>query len=139
MVTIRLAVISDSEQLNAISVHLGYGQVPESKAQERLSYLLNSENDSVYVAEENGVLVGWIHCFKASRLASDSFFEIGGMVVSPSNRDRGIGKKLVHHVMKERPGKWRVRCNSKRDETHQFYEKIGFTISKSQLVFENCL
>jgi GNAT superfamily N-acetyltransferase len=139
MVNIRLAAISDSGQINSLSVHLGYEQVSDSKAQERLGELLNSENDSVYVAEDNAGLVGWFHCFKALRLASDSFFEIGGMVVNPSNRRRGFGKKMVRYALSENPGNWRVRCNSKRDEAHQFYELIGFTNSKTQYVFENRL
>jgi GNAT superfamily N-acetyltransferase len=139
MVNIRLAAISDSDQINSLSVHLGYEQVSDSKAQERLGELLNSENDSVYVAEDNAGLVGWFHCFKAFRLASDSFFEIGGMVVNPSNRRRGFGKKMVRYALSENPGNWRVRCNGKRDEAHQFYERIGFTNSKTQYVFENRL
>ena len=136
MVDIRLAAISDSDQINSLSIHLGYEQVSESKSKARLLELLDSENDLVYVAEDNGVLVGWIHYFKACRLASDSFYEIGGMVVSPAKRKLGIGKKLVNHVMKQSPGKWRVRCNSKRVETHQFYQKVGFKNSKAQYVFE---
>jgi GNAT superfamily N-acetyltransferase len=139
MVNIRLAAISDSDQINSLSVHLGYEQVSDSKAQERLRELLNSENDSVYVAEDNAGLVGWFHCFKALRLASNSFFEIGGMVVNPSNRRRGFGKKIVRYALSENPGNWRVGCNSKRDEAHQFYERIGFTNSKTQYVFENRL
>jgi N-acetylglutamate synthase-like GNAT family acetyltransferase len=99
MVNIRLAAISDSDQINSLSVHLGYEQVSDSKAQERLRELLNSENDSVYVAEDNAGLVGWFHCFKALRLASNSFFEIGGMVVNPSNRRRGFGKKIVRYAL----------------------------------------
>ena len=61
------------------------------------------------------------------------------MVVNPSNRRRGFGKKMVRYASSENPRNWRVRCNSKRDEAHQFYERIGFTNSKTQYVFENRL
>lgn len=66
-------------------------------------------------------------------------FEIGGLVVTPEARNKGIGRKLVEFAceqVKNQNIALRVRCNAKRQETHEFYERIDFITTKSQLVFE---
>ncbi|MCF2909841.1 GNAT family N-acetyltransferase [Pseudoalteromonas sp. DL2-H2.2] len=136
---IRKAELTDSEQINKLSVYLGYEIVADDIALKRLSRLLRSDNDNVYVAEIEGEIVGWLHSFKAYRLASDGFNEIGGMVVEPTRRNLGIGKKLVAHALEVDSGKWRVRCNINRAQTHEFYKKSGFKSTKSQHIFENFL
>ncbi|MBD1556103.1 GNAT family N-acetyltransferase [Vibrio sp. S9_S30] len=44
-------------------------------------------------------IAGWLHCFQALRLASESYYEIGGIVVCPSARQLGIGKSLIEHAI----------------------------------------
>lgn len=136
MVSIREANHLDSESINSLSKHLGYAALPIEQASGNLASLLHSAVDYVYVAEVNGKVVGWIHSFFSRRLASPSFYEIVGLVVEPEYRGRGIGKQLVVHVTDKYRGKWRVRCNEKRLETHKFYEAINFNGCKIQHVFE---
>ncbi|NQY93459.1 MAG: GNAT family N-acetyltransferase, partial [Campylobacteraceae bacterium] len=91
------------------------------------------------VYENNGVIQGWIHFFIANRVASESFVEIGGLVVDSSVRREGIGKSLVefvkHWAIKNKY-KVKVRCNTKREETHIFYDSLGFENKKTQHVFQ---
>lgn len=115
---------------------LGYRKLPESEAHEKLIFLINSAVDNVYIAEVDGEIIGWIHVFYAPKLASESFYEIGGLVINPEFRGQGIGRSLVQHVLNNFKAKFRVRCNEKRAESHQFYESIGFGSSKVQRVFE---
>ncbi|BCL70654.1 hypothetical protein TUMSATVNIG1_26180 [Vibrio nigripulchritudo] len=133
---IRLAKLSDSANIHALSQYLGYLDEGISVAEQRLKALLSSSHDRVYVAQLNGRLVGWLHCFYAQRLASESFIEIGGMVVHPDVRGHGVGRALVEHATEVHKGKWRVRCHSEREDTHSFYLKLGFKINKTQCVFE---
>jgi hypothetical protein len=70
---IRLAKLSDSANIHVLSQHLGYQDEGVSVAEQRLKALLSSNHDRVYVAQLNGKLVGWLHCFYAQRLASESF------------------------------------------------------------------
>ena len=133
---IRAAVESDASGVNEVSIFLGYRELPEPQAHENLNFLINSTVDNVYVSEVDGKIVGWVHVFYAPKLASESFYEIGGLVVNPEFRGLGIGRSLVQHVLNNFKAKFRVRCNEKRAESHQFYESIGFGSNKVQRVFE---
>jgi N-acetylglutamate synthase-like GNAT family acetyltransferase len=138
---IRTATLKDAKSINSLSLHLGYESTPHDIAEERLQCLLESANDEVWVFEESSIILGWIHVFKAYRVASSSFNEIGGLVVNPKVRKKGIGRKLVEFAAKQATNQsieLRVRCNSQREETHQFYIKAGFTNSKAQYVFKMC-
>lgn len=137
MLKVREAVLADAGEVNLISKHLGYDAITESEATDKLHTLIESSVDRVYVCEYQGELVGWIHIFRANRLASPSFHEIGGLVVKPSVRGLGLGKALVRHAVEQHKGVFRVRCNEKRTEAHRFYEGLGFTGSKSQRVFQS--
>ena len=134
--TIRLATEADAEGINQVSSYLGYSELSDDKAKDKLFQMCTSTSDEVYVCEMSGNIVGWLHLFYARRLASDDFYEIGGLVVHPEFRVKGIGRALVAHVLETHKGKLRVRCNEKRLESHQFYEAIGFVRKKAQCVFE---
>lgn len=133
---IRVADQSDAQQINKVAKYLGYDALPEAQAYEKLELLINSSQDHVYVAEVEGEIVGWSHIVYAPRLASESFYEIVGLVVVPKNREKGIGRCLVDYALEHLNAKFRVRCHEKRTESHQFYESIGFKKKKTQYVFE---
>ncbi|WP_178969298.1 GNAT family N-acetyltransferase [Neptunomonas phycophila] len=139
---IRTATLHDSKSINNLSLHLGYGSTPQDLADERLKCLLESKNDWVWVFEESDDILGWIHLFKAHRVASSTFYEIGGLVVNPETRNVGIGRRLVEFAVKHsevQKSELRVRCNSKRLDSHLFYEKTGFVNSKKQFVYRMSL
>ncbi len=136
---IRKAKLNDSKSISLLSEELGYKQNNILETSNRLTILLNSKNDEVWVVLHNEKVVAWMHAFITYRLESDFFVEIAGLVVSLKNRKLGIGKLLV-----EKASKWalfhdcnlRVRCNNIRKESHEFYKKIGFQKLKTQGVFE---
>ncbi|KXO09034.1 GCN5-related N-acetyltransferase [Moritella sp. JT01] len=139
MTNIRMARLQDSDSINALSLHLGYEIATQLVAEERLQCLIDSSNDDVWVFEDAGIILGWIHVYKAHRLASAAFFEIGGLVVTPEARNKGIGRQLVEFACEQAQNQniaLRVRCNAKRQDTHEFYERMGFITTKSQHVFE---
>jgi len=139
---IRTATLADSKSINTLSSHLGYKSTSQEVAEERLRCLLKSTNDKVWLFEESGIILGWVHTFKAHRVASSMFFEIGGLVVDPKTRNKGIGRKLVEFAAKQAEAQnveLRVRCNSQRQEAHQFYEKLVFSSTKTQHVFKVCI
>ncbi|USD64042.1 GNAT family N-acetyltransferase [Vibrio sp. SCSIO 43136] len=136
MVMIRQMGIDDTDGVHRVSQYLGYS--PRSMDQTRASIetILASPTDVAFVAIKDQQVVGWIHCVTAQRLASASFCEIVGLVVAPTQRNCGVGKALVNHAMNDQPGVWRVRCNEARTQSHQFYQALNFTQSKTQCVFE---
>lgn len=133
---IRSASESDAIGINKVSEHLGYSQLSPTESITKLQELLDSSQDQVFVAEQNGLIIGWLHLFYARRLASDNFFEIGGLVVSPYSRGYGVGRALVQFSQDKNLGKFRVRCNEKRLDAHKFYESIGYSGNKVQRVFQ---
>ena len=133
---IRSASESDAEGINEVSEHLGYSQFSSTEYIIKFQELLSSTQDQIFLAEWQGRIIGWLHLFYARRLASDNFFEIGGLVVSPENRGHGVGRALVQYAQAKNLGKFRVRCNEKRLDAHKFYESIGFDSIKVQRVFQ---
>lgn len=133
---VRSASETDATGINKVSQHLGYSELSSNESITKLQELLNSPQDQVFVAEWQGRIIGWLHLFYARRLASNNFFEIGGLVVSPESRGHGVGRALVQYAQAKNLGKFRVRCNEKRCDAHKFYESIGFDSAKVQRVFQ---
>ena len=75
-------------------------------------------------------------CFYSLKIESESFVEIGELVVNEDFRKKGIAKKLVDTVLdwsvNRKHNKIRVRSNSLRNEAHIFYNRIGFQEKKNR-------
>ena len=140
--SVREAFISDAEAINQLALELGYSCSSIAATKQRLSDIISTTNDKVWVFERQGSVVGWLHAFVALKLASPSFVEIGGLVVDSTCRRNGIGRSLVEQTQKwakEKALNVRVRCNTERENSHLFYRSAGFTTVKSQHVFESNL
>ena len=135
----RVAELKDAELITELSNQLGYESTNE-KIHHRLSEILNHADNCVFVMFDNENMIGWIHGFYTRRVESDSFIEIGGMVVDKNYRRKGIGRMLVQKIMEwaheVKINKIRVRCNSLRHDTHTFYRSIGFVEMKEQKIFD---
>jgi len=139
MVQIREISEKDAEAVAKLSTQLGY----ESNAEQtrlRIAQINNSNENCAFVALIDGRVVGWIHGFYTLRVESDPFVEIGGLIVDENYRNLKIGKQLIENVnlwaKKHRIKKLKVRCNTKRTESHRFYEQVGFKENKRQVAFE---
>ena len=131
---IRRAIESDAAVLAALSTQLGYPTQP-AQAAERLG-----KDGAVLVAEDDNVILGWIHVCGIQFFQSPPFAEIGGLVVDEAARGKGIGKALVEAAVRwaaeQGYGKVRVRSNVLREDAHRFYEREGFKRVKTQAVFD---
>jgi len=131
--------IEDSEAITSLSQQLGYPGT-KSETEARISSLLIHPDHCAFVAVMEQTIIGWIHGLCTIRLESEPFVEIGGLVVDENYRNQQTGRKLVEQVkewgLKKGINKLRVRCQTKRTETHRFYQKIGFTQTKEQKVFD---
>lgn len=126
----------DCETVATLSYDLGYPSGPEEIGK-RFDAVMRGGDAAVFVVEaDGGTVIGWLHVHGRSLLESDPHAEIGGLVVSPSARRAGAGRKLV--VSAEtwaREHGYRVlslRSNTSRHEARPFYESLGFRISKTQ-------
>lgn len=136
---IRNAELRDSNSIAELSHQLGY-KSEYATMLKRLTEILDHDDNCVFVAFEDKNLVGWIHGFYSRRVESDSFIEIGGLVVGENYRKNGVGKMLVEEIIKwadlKECKKVRVRSNTIRTESHIFYQKLGFEINKEQKIFD---
>jgi GNAT superfamily N-acetyltransferase len=142
-VDIRSATMDDSSALADLSTQLGYPTSPIQSAN-RLGVILDSNKHAILVAYlADGKVVGWVHVFLAFRVESDPFAEIGGFVVTKEFRRQGIGRCLLaaveEWVIQSGITKLRVRSRSNRVDTHTFFERLGFSKSKQQHVFDKSL
>jgi GNAT superfamily N-acetyltransferase len=138
-ISIRQAGINDANVIANLSFQLGY-TISESETISNIQWLSKSQNDVIYIAAVEDVVVGWIHVLYARRVESKPFCEIAGLVVEENVRRKGIGKLLIEKAIswsrQTSAETLRVRTNIIRTETHKFYERAGFTLGKQQKVYQ---
>ncbi|MDJ0762851.1 MAG: GNAT family N-acetyltransferase [Myxococcota bacterium] len=139
-VKIRNAVLEDAASLADLSTKLGYASTSQQVA-DRLEVMLRSREHLVLVAcFFDGSVVGWAHVFLARRIESETFSEIGGLVVTEQYRGQGIGRSLLGAAENWGRGKGikrlRVRSRSTRHDAHAFYKQLGFSLTKEQWVLD---
>ena len=140
--SIRKAREQDCAEVARLASQLGYPASDEAMRL-RLRRLLASSSDVVFVAGTHGGLVGWIHAVLSQALESDFRVEIAGLVVDERFLRKGVGRGLVERVEKWAIGRGVkqtvVRCRTTRAGAHQFYESIGYSRAKMQIVFRKSL
>lgn len=129
---------SDASTIADLTGELGY-EVTAGELERRLAAILGDDNHAVFAARMEDQLVGWIHVVGVKRLEATFFAELGGLVVQEEARRQGVGRRLVDAALKwanERGYRTlRVRTNVVRADAPLFYESLGFTRVKDQLVF----
>jgi GNAT superfamily N-acetyltransferase len=140
---IRAAVPGDAHALGRLATELGYPSTGAETA-DRLRKVLASDDHAVMVAESARLgIIGWVHVFGTVRVESDTFAELGGLVVAEGSRGRGVGARLVasadRWALENGYDKLRIRSRVERSDAHGFFERLGFIGRKTQRVFERSL
>lgn len=130
---------ADAPAVARLSAQLGYPLAPAIMA-ERLTSIFQEPAHGCFVAEAEGVVVGWVHVFGVFMLSSPQFFaEIGGLVVDTEARRQGIGGALMRQaeVWASEHGFAEVRLRSglHRTDAHEFYASIGYELAKTSHMF----
>ena len=135
---IRPAVAGDAPSIALLTGSLGYPS-DERAVSRRLAPILQSPGDLALVADEEGVVVGWIHVETVSRPEADPFAEICGLVVAETHRRQGIGRTLIEAaeawIADRGLKKTRIHSRAERSAAHDFYRNLGSRVTKTQLVF----
>lgn len=138
-VFVRAAVLDDAPQICILANQLGYpGELEKFKT--RLEKILDSPLQGVLVADIGDQrAVGYIHFHQHNSLENDPIVEIGGLVVSEEFRRKGIGKMLISAAedWARATGFRRIRLHSNiiRVDAHNFYQALGYRITKTQQAF----
>jgi ribosomal protein S18 acetylase RimI-like enzyme len=138
----RQARSSDALALVPLVAELGYPSEGAALAR-RLERLLSDPAHVLLVAEESGVILGWIHAQEFLSLASEPAGLITGLVVDPAHRRLGVGRALLSEVetwsRARGLGVLRLRVNKRRGAAQVFYRQAGFEFAKEQLQFKKQL
>ncbi len=138
---VRPARDADAPELARLSGELGY-PAGAAEMRRRLALIETRADHAVFVAERDrpdGRILGWIHVGYGIQLESGESAEILGLVVDPSGRRSGTGRRLVAAAEA-----WGVALglarivvcsNAAREESHRFYPAIGYALAKTQRVY----
>lgn len=136
---IRHALIKDASGIQKLnSAELG-AVYPVGKTKQILTQILQSEEDRVYVAEAEGVLVGYVHACTYTLLYSPPIKNIMSIAISKDYQKHGIGKVLL-----ERVENWareteataiRIVSDSSGINAYEYYKNLGYEGGKLQMHF----
>ncbi len=140
---VRHATELDSDAIARLACDLGYPANPDAM-RDRIRAVSASSTDSLFVAADSfDSPVGWLQAHAAHVIESGFRVEILGLVVSPTVRRAGIGRALVAEAER-----WAtsigaqivvVQSNVKREESHAFYPALGYSTTKTQVVYRKPL
>ena len=132
----------DSAVVADLCGQLGYPATPD-QILERFTRIERHNRAALFVGDDEGRVVGWIHVAIVQVLEADLYAEIGGLVVDDTHRSRGVGAALVNAAEQwardNGCGAMRVRSRVMRERAHAFYERSGYARIKTQHAFEKRL
>lgn len=139
MITIRPVNRLDIPVLEGLCSQLGY-PASESEIRHRLEDLLTLRDHCLLAAvSDSGKVVGWVHGFIRRLLIAPTHIELGGLVVDHSQRNQGIGQKLLSAIedwaVDQDIDRVYVRSNAIREDAHRFYQRLGYRKIKTSLTF----
>lgn len=143
-VRIRLATRADGACLAELSTQLGYPSSSE-EVDERLVKVLSSGGAAVFVGEIDGRVTGWVEVHLRPPLVVDGGeeAEVMGLVVDAGMRRSGLGRKLMDEAARWAQTRGcsllRVRTNVVRQDAQAFYERLGYSKLKTQIVYRKAL
>ncbi len=109
----------------------------------RLAALAISPSDEIYVAEQGGRVVGWVHVALKPSLVDVPSAQVMGLVVREDRRGSGIGRELLLRAEAWAAGRnmrrMLVASRTTRERAHRFYEREGYAVLKQSTYFEKRL
>jgi GNAT superfamily N-acetyltransferase len=139
---IRSIEAQDAKAAAVLCSQLGY-PTDAAAVLSRMQQIAGDPNRAVLVACVDGEIVGWIDLSIEYHLQSEPAALIGGLVVSDTARNQGIGRQLCEAAEAwargRGMGRTRVRSNAIRERAHAFYLRDGYRRVKTSAVFEKTL
>ena len=137
---IRQCQIDDVEDIYQLNKEeMGYDYPIELTAK-KIMALCQSSCDRIFVAEESGKVIGYVHVNNYDTLYFGHMKNIMGIAVSSLHKRHGIGSLLLAEVEK-----WahednaigiRLVSGGMRKGAHEFYRKNGYIHEKERINFK---
>lgn len=121
-----IANITTYERIKDLLSQL-YPQNPQI-TKERFERVVGQTRNNIYIASENGVIVGTASMYNYEKLGGNVFV-IEDVVVDQDSRGKGIGKSLTDKLVEvaRESGASFIDVNTRRKDARDFYiEKCGF-------------
>lgn len=107
-------------------------KITQPKFNARVKYILENNNHNIFVAAYSGKVVGFITFEKAMAIECD-YVKINGIAVNENYQGQGIGSQLISRAetyAKEHNIDLIILNSSiQKEQTHRFYEKLGYVKS----------
>jgi ribosomal protein S18 acetylase RimI-like enzyme len=137
---IRPVIHSDSDSLSELMMQLGY-RVSPVQILENLKYIATSKMDSVFVAEEDGKVVGVISCHLTKLFHQPgNAGRITSLIVDRNSQGRNIGRLLVAEAeaffIANFCTKAEVTSGDHRGGSHEFYRSCGYKEDERRFIKE---
>jgi N-acetylglutamate synthase-like GNAT family acetyltransferase len=139
---VRQAEPEDTDALLTLCRQLGYategGALPG-----RLDAILAQPDQGLFVAEQDGTVVGFVHVFARLALEIAPCAQIQALVVAEAARRTGAAQRLVAAVevwARAHGLTWlSLYCTTGRDAAHGFYPAAGFEAASTATRFNKRL
>jgi GNAT superfamily N-acetyltransferase len=133
----------DFARMADLASQLGYDAAVGDIAR-RLDGMRHSKEHAVFVAElPDGEIAGWIGVFIYRGVELDARAEISGLIVDERFRSQNVGLRLLERAEQRARDNGcteaSLRSNVIRDRAHKFYERNGYTHTKTQKSFRKKL
>jgi GNAT superfamily N-acetyltransferase len=130
---------ADLPEVLLLADQLGYpGELKQ--IEERFFLLSQLHHHHLCKYKQDGKILGWMHLEKVNDLIEETKLEVKALVVDQNSRGKGVGHALIEYAKKwgnaEGMDTIYLSCNILRDQTHKFYKREGFSLSKTSHFFE---
>lgn len=133
----------DAERVAALASQLGYPSATADVARRLPPLLGRADHRLIVAADPDDRVVGWVHVLRRADIMRDDFVQVVALVVDEARRSLGIGTRLLDEAERWAVdvGADAVTLSSRvaRSRAHAFYERAGYTISKTSLFFSKTL
>ncbi|MEQ1894970.1 MAG: GNAT family N-acetyltransferase [Planctomycetota bacterium] len=137
-IVFREARAQDLVAVARLAGELGH-PLAASELAPRLERVLGDPEHALLVADEDGVVLGWLHVLEFHALTSSPSALVVGFVVAAAARGRGLGRALLTQAeaWARARGLVRMRLRARRERTaaHGFYRALGYRVHGKQLQF----
>jgi GNAT superfamily N-acetyltransferase len=137
-IVFRTARVEDLAAVAELAGEFGHPS-PVAEFALRMERVLADPAHALFVAEDAGCLLGWLHVQEFHALTSAPNALVAGLVVTAEARGRGLGRALLLQAEEwartRGIASMRLRARRERKAAHGFYRALGYRVYCKQLQF----